>query len=290
MKLHFLDRSNLESSSLSIKHNCYAYFLKIWHYHPELELVHILKSTGTRFIGDSIQKFKEGEVILIGENLPHMWLNEETYFSEDSEKISEAIAIHFNRSFMGTEFLNATEMRHIDKLLEESKFGLKFIKLDQGVKNKITELKSLEGFDRLVQFLKILNDLAKHDNIKRLTSEGFLSSFTKTGNKSLDKAYAYIFKNFTKNISLEEIAEIANMNPSAFSRFFKRMNRKGYKEYVNEIRIGYACKLLTEHEFNITSICYESGFNNISNFNRQFKKITGKSPSVYLKHHTKLKE
>lgn len=289
MKLHFLDRSNLESTSLSIKHNCQAYFLKVWHYHPELELVHILQSTGTRFIGDSIHKFKEGEVILIGENLPHMWLNEESYFSEASGKIAEAIAIHFNRNFMGTEFLNAFEMKHINNLLEESKFGLKFSKLDQEVKDKITDLKSLEGFDRLVQFLQILNDLAKHDNTRRLTSEGFLTTFTKTGNRSLDKAYAYIFKNFNKTISLEEIAEVANMNPSAFSRFFKRMNRKGYKEYVNEIRIGYACKLLTEHEFNITTICYESGFNNISNFNRQFKKITGKSPSAYLKHHSKLK-
>ena len=101
--------------------------------------------------------------------------------------------------------------------------------------------------------------------------------------QGMDKVYEYIFKNFNHNISLKNVAEVANMNKSAFSRLFKKVNNKPYSKYLNEIRIGYACKLLIENKYNITFICYESGFNNISNFNRQFKNITSMTPSEYIK-------
>lgn len=285
MKLHFIDRSNLEANAFTIKHNVYPNFLKIWHYHPELELVFILKSTGTRFIGDSIEKFKEGEVVLIGENLPHMWLNEKKYFEENSSIIAEAIAFHFKKDFLGPEIFQAPEFKDIKVLIENAKFGLKFKRINPDIKIRMQKLSQLSGFERLLEFLQILNDLSQHKDIKFLSSTGFLNTFKKTGNQTLDKTYAYIFKNFTNQITLDDVASIANMNASSFSRFFKRVNRKSFNEYLNEIRIGYACKLLTEHEYNITTICYESGFNNISNFNRQFKKITGKSPSKFLKSH-----
>ncbi|SMD44891.1 AraC-type DNA-binding protein [Aquiflexum balticum DSM 16537] len=285
MKLHFIDRSNLEANSFTIKHNVYPNFLKIWHYHPELELVFILKSTGTRFIGDSIEKFKEGEVVLIGENLPHMWLNEKKYFEENSDLFAEAIAFHFKKDFLGSEIFKAPEFKDINLLIENAKFGLKFKKVNPEIKSRMQKLSQLGGFKRLLEFLQILSDLSQHKEIKFLSSTGFLNTFKKTGNETLDNTYAYIFKNFTNQITLDDVATIAKMNASSFSRFFKRVNRKSFNEYLNEIRIGYACKLLTEHQYNITTICYESGFNNISNFNRQFKKITGKSPSNFLKNH-----
>ena len=106
MKLHLLDRSSLKNSSFTVKNNCYPYFLKIWHYHPELELVTVLKSTGTCFIGDSIEKFEEGEVVLIGKNLPHMWQNDDAYFDDSSDLTAQAIAVHFKKELFGTEFFN----------------------------------------------------------------------------------------------------------------------------------------------------------------------------------------
>ncbi|MGN7515836.1 MAG: AraC family transcriptional regulator [Allomuricauda sp.] len=287
MKLHFLDRSNYKDISFTIKKNSYPYFLRIWHYHAELELVYVTQSTGTRFIGDSIEPFREGEVVLIGKNLPHMWLNDEAYFEDAGVSIAEATAIHFRQDFLGKDFLEAPELKNIRDLIEESRYGLKFDNLDPKIKDSIQELDSGTQFERLMRFIHVLNQLANHESKTILSSEGYLASFKKTNNKNLDKIYEYIFSNFDKNILLSEVAEIANMNPSAFSRFFKRINRKTFKEYVNEVRIGYACKLLSEHQYNITRICYESGFNNISNFNRQFKKITGKSPSQYLQHHKK---
>ena len=108
-----------------------------------------------------------------------------------------------------------------------------------------------------------------------------------TGKKNLENVYEYIIKNFKENITLTDVANVAHMNPSAFSRFFKRVNRKTFSEYLNEVRVGYSCKLLIENKNNISEICFESGFNNISNFNRQFKKTMQYSPTEYIKLHSK---
>ena len=288
MKLHLLDRSSLKNSSFTAKQNRYPYFLKIWHYHPELELVFISKSTGTRFIGDSIEKFEEGDVILIGKNLPHMWLNDDDYFNEASHLMAEAIAVHFKIDFLGPAFFEIPEMKHISALLTRANQGIQFINVKHHILLEIKDILILDGFEKTIKLIRILDALAKHNNYKLLSSEGFINSFNRTENKRLDKIYEYIFKNFKEPISLKDVADIANMNPSAFSRFFTRINRKTFSRYLNEIRIGFACKLLMEHRYTIATICYESGFNNISNFNRQFKEITKMSPTEYIQHYIKI--
>jgi AraC-like DNA-binding protein len=283
MKLHLLNREKPENSSFLVTHHIEPFFLKVWHYHSELELVLTLKSTGTRFVGDSIKKFDENDVVLIGKNLPHMWLNDEYYFQKESAKIAEDIVIHFNKEFLGNEFLDAHEMKPISELLSKSRYGIKFISPDKKVLKGIKKLNKLDvGFERTLKFIQILNVLANHSEYELLASEGFINSFKQNKNESLDKTYEYIFENFSKSISLNDVASIANMNPSAFSRFFKRVNRKTFSRYLNEVRIGYACKQLIENKSKIATICYESGFNNISNFNRQFRAIKQMSPSEYL--------
>lgn len=284
MKLKRLHRDKPENSSFLVTHHIEQFFLKVWHYHHELELVLSLKSTGTRFVGDSIKKFEEGDVVLIGKNLPHMWLNDEVYFEKGSELIAEDIVIHFNKEFLGMGFLDASEMKHIAELLQKSRNGIKFINTPKKIVADIKKIDVLDsGFKRTLKFIKVLNRLANHSEFEMLASEGFVSSFKQNQNKSLDKTYEYIFENFSNPISLTDVAKIANMNPSAFSRFFKRVNRKTFSRYLNEVRIGYACKKLIENKNNIASICYESGFNNISNFNRQFRAIKNMSPSEFLK-------
>jgi len=285
MKLHLVDRSSLTNSSFTTKTNTYPYFLKIWHYHPDLELVAILKSTGTCFVGDGIEKFEKGDVVLIGENLPHMWLNDDAYFKEDSTLLATAAAVHFKQDFLGKQFFETPEMIHLLELFTRARYGVKFLDIDNKLIEEMKAMMLLEGFEKTMSFLRLLHKLAKQKNYKLLSSQGFLNSFHKTQNKALDKIYEYIFKNFSQPISLNQVADIANMNPSAFSRFFKRVNRKPFSRYLNEIRIGYACKLLMEEKQNIASICYESGFNNVSNFNRQFKLILNMSPSEYVRQH-----
>ena len=285
MKLHLLDRSSISNSSFTTKVNEYPYFLKIWHYHPELELVVILKSEGTCFVGDSIEKFEVGDVVLIGKNLPHMWLNDENYFDQDKDEAAKAIAIHFKQNYLGAAFFETPEMIHLLELFERSKCGLKFLNVGTDVIDEIQEMLEMKGFLKTISFLMILDKLAKHKEVKKLASDGFVNSFKATKSEVQDNVQAYIFKNFNKEINLEEAATIAHMNVSAFSRYFKRVNRKTFSRYVTEIRIGYACKLLMEKRFNIAAVCYESGFNNISNFNRQFKLVMDCTPSEYLKNY-----
>ena len=286
MKLHLLDRSaKLSNTSFSVRNNCYPNFLKIWHYHPEFELVTILKSTGTRFIGDNIEQFNVDEIVLIGKNLPHMWLNDKDYFKENSKLEAQAIAIHFKQDFAGETFLNMPEMNAIKKMFENAQYGIRFFgDLTLAIK-WIKNLDNLSGFNKTISFFKILNLLANHQDYKLLSSSGFINSFKKTGRTNLAKVYEYIIKNFKEHITLNDVANIACMNPTAFSRLFKRVNRKTFSAYLNEVRVGYACKLLIEEKYNITEICFESGFNNISNFNRQFKKTTSYSPTQYIKAH-----
>ena len=288
MKLHLLNRSSLlEKGSFTISENNYPFFLKVWHYHPEFELVVILKSTGTRFIGDNIEKFNVGELVLMGKNLPHMWLNDNEYFEENSKLEAYAIAIHFSENFAGKGFLKMPEMSAIEKLLEKAHYGIKFSGDLTGLIKSVTNLKNLDGFDRAIAFIQILNVLANHNDYKLLSSVGFVNSFKMTGKKNLENIYEFIIKNFKNNITLTDVASIACMNPSAFSRSFKRINRKTFSEYLNEVRVGYACKLLIEEKYNVSEICFESGFNNLSNFNRQFKKVTNYAPTEYIELHSK---
>lgn len=285
MKLHLLERGNLHNSSFTNKVDDYPYLLKKWHYHIELELVLILKSEGSCFVGDSIEKFEVGDIILIGENLPHMWLNDEDYFQQNADQTSKAIVIHFKKDYLGTSFFETPEMNHIWNLFNRARLGLKFLNTNPQLIEIIQDLSKQSGFEKTMSFINILNQLAKHKETKSLASEGFVNSFKPIKNETQDKVHAYIFKNFNKDIPLEEVAQIAHMNASAFSRFFKRINNKTFSRYLSEIRIGYACKLLLEEKYTIATICYESGFNNISNFNRQFKLIMNSTPSVYLRKH-----
>ncbi|WP_136468333.1 AraC family transcriptional regulator [Flagellimonas onchidii] len=286
MKLHLLNRTSPGNSSFMVSHNLYPHFLKIWHYHPELELIAIEKSSGTQFIGDSIEKFDVGEVILIGKNLPHMLLNDDVYFDESSKKVAESFVVHFKKEFLGNGFLTISETKPITDLLDRAGRGIKFLQVDNQLIQDIKGLLNLEPFERLIKFVEILNALAKHKPYRLLSSMGYVNSFLKTENKRLHKIYEYVFKNFKNSIGASDVASVIGMNPSAFSRFFKQVHRKTFTRYLNEIRIGYACKLLLEDKMNITAIAYESGFNNISNFNRQFKMIIGKPPSSYIQYHT----
>lgn len=279
-----IDRSHT-SASIFVRKNSYANFLKIWHYHPELELVTVLKSKGTRFIGDSIKKFQPKDVVLIGKNLPHMWLNDPKYFQGDDTLKAEAISIHFKEDFLGTTFLQLPEMKPIAQLFKHAEQGIQFRNVPKSLRQAISNLTTETDFNKTHQFIGILHQLALHGDYKLLASPGYVASLKLEEPKLSNTVIAFIFKNFNKDIDLNTVATMVHMNSSAFSRSFKRVHRKTFSKYVNEIRIGYACQLLMENELNVATIAYESGFNNLSNFNRQFKIIKNMSPSDYLKKH-----
>ena len=281
MKLRFLNRSHSQRETFIIKQNRFPHFLKIWHYHSELELVVIQESVGTRFVGDSIQKFEPNDVVLIGKNLPHMWLNDDIYFEKDSNLFADALSIHFKEDFLGKTFLELPVTKAVADLFKNARRGVRFLDLDFSIADAIKAIMAENNeFSKLLKMLELINQLAIHSEIELLASEGYLNVKMED---EVDKTHEYIFKNFTKPIQLAEVAAIAKMNTSAFSRYFKRIHRKTFSRYLIEIRISYACKLLMENNMNISTICYQSGFNNISNFNRQFKKIKGINPSEYMR-------
>ena len=250
-----------------------------------MELVLILESTGTRFIGDSVSKFCAGEIILLGPDLPHMWLNDPEYFKPNSSLKARAIAIHFTKDFLGKDFFYKTEFQKINQLLRKAELGLKFNNINQKLLDRLKTLDQFSSFERTLRFLEILNALS-YESFSQISSSTYLKNIQSSKNQELNKVYEYIFKNFKNQIALEDVASLIPMNTSAFSRFFSKVHKKSFTRYLNEIRIGYACKMLMEQYYPITIICFESGFNSLSNFNKQFKIITGKTPSEYANYHS----
>ena len=287
MRLHLLDRSSIDNTSITVSHNCYPHFLKIWHFHEELELVYILKSSGTRFIGDHIGKFDRGELVLIGKNVPHMWLNDDSYFDKENPLEAEAVAIHFKENFAGQTFFSLPEMSAISKLLAKASQGIRFFDLTDTLKNNLLNLSNYNDGIRFLRILEILLELAQTESFEILSSNGFINTFHKTADDKMNNIYEFVFNNFHNAISAKDVANHIHMNPSAFSRFFKNTHRKPFTRFLNEIRVGFACKLLLENKESITHIAFISGFGNISNFNRQFKLIKGETPRSYLKRHQK---
>ena len=286
MKLYLIDRTTASTSSFTTKVNEAPYFLNIWHCHPELEFVVILQSEGSFFVGDRIEAFKKGDVFLIGENTPHMGSNSKSYFQKESAQLAKSIVVHFKKDFLGPHFFETPEMNHLSDLFDRAQFGIKFFKISEQQISKILAMTKQKGYNKTISFLNILNKLSKHKNYKLLVSDGFMNSFEPTKNKTLGKVYTYVLKNFNKKITLDEVANIANMNASAFSRLFKHVNRKTYSRYLSELRIGYACKLLLEDKSNISAICYDVGFNTVSNFNRQFKSVMNCTPTEFIRAHS----
>lgn len=268
--------------SFVLQKDVYPYYPTPWHYHPEYELVLVVKSTGKRTIGDHVERFSDGDLLFIGPNLPHSYQNDPIYYQNIDALTAEAIVIHFNEDFLGKDFFNLPEMILVKQLFERSKFGFKVLgDTRQQVEGLMQKALSFSGHQRIIVLLKILEILSLTEEYKLLVRPGFTQNYSVSNKDQLTKIHEFIMNNFKKDISLADVAKVANMSIPSFCRFFKSSTRKTFSTFLNDIRIGYACKLIVEDKYNISQICYESGFNNMSNFNRQFKKLTDKTPLQY---------
>lgn len=255
-----------------------------WHFHPEYQLFVVLKGSGTRFIGDHVKHFKEGDIVFTGPNLPHLWRSDNEDNTVHSSNFVEGVVVYFHEDFMGRTLLQKEEMIKLRQLFTKSQRGLDITGgATPIVKRMMLELLDLSGFESVIHLFKILNFLANTTDYQLLSSPGYTNSLKETDTERMSNVHAYVMNNFRKKISLEEVAALANMTPSSFSRYFKIHANKTFSEFVSEIRIGHACKLLIEQKMNITQACYESGFHTISNFNKQFKAITKITPMDYKK-------
>lgn len=268
--------------SFVLQKDVYPYYPTPWHYHPEYELVLVIKSSGKRTVGDHEEPFTDGDLVLLGPNLPHAFQNDPEYYRGDPSLTAEAIVIHFTEDFLGGAFFRLPEMVRVNQLFLQAGFGLKVMgRTREKVADIMQEMLGWSGHRRIIGLLTILEILSLSEELRPLASSGFVQQHDVWGDDRITKVHTYIMKNFGRDISLADVAEVANMSIPAFCRFFKACTRKAFSVYLNETRVGYACKLLLEEKFSISQICYVSGFNNMSNFYRQFKKVTGKSPLQY---------
>lgn len=256
-----------------------------YHFHPEYELKYVIESKGKRFVGDTIENFQEGDLILLGPNIPHYWKNDDIHDQSDLMQ-AKAVVVLFSKNFLGEKFFGVQEMIPILELLKKSQAGLVFPNaINSPIPHMMEELTEAKGPLRIILILEILAEMAKTDSRKLLTEE-FSSGtpFLDENSPSfvrLQKVHHYVIKNFHFPLQIEDVSQIANMTPHAFCKYFKKSTKKTFMTFLNELRICHAKKLLMENRIPISQICLDSGFNNISNFNRQFKTGTNMTPSDF---------
>ena len=253
-----------------------------WHFHSEFQLFVVIEGTGTRFIGDHVQPFKAGDLVLTGPDLPHLWRSDPEYFESDSALVTDGIVVYFPEDFFGKQMLQKMEMVQVRQLLMRASRGIAFHgKTAMDAKEMMIALLEQKDFDGLIRLLEILRMLAKSEEYVLLANPEYSNSLKESDTERMNKVHAYVMKKFREKITLEDVAALANMTPTSFSRYFKTHANKTFSDFLTGIRIGHSCRLLVEKKMNITEACYESGFNTLSNFNRQFKAYTQVTPMEY---------
>lgn len=261
-------------------------FVVPWHTHPEIEIMLVVEGQGTRFVGDSIEPFGPGDLVMVGANLSHVWKSGPQHYEPNTGLRAKARVILFREDCFGTGFFHIPEMQPLQKLLLRAQRGIAFHgKTRLAVADKIFRAHSQKGVKRFITFVDILHDLAGSQECRQLSSVGYSQSVEAGDPVRLNKVLDYLISNFRNPVRLSEIASRANMSPTAFCRYFKSRTNKTVIAFVNELRVGHAHKLLIETGLSITHIAYECGFSTISNFYRQFQSVTGRSPLQYRREH-----
>ena len=255
----------------------------MWHYHPEIELLYITQSNGIRFVGDSVASFFPGDLVLVGSYIPHLWRNDASYYEEESTQEVKTIVTKFTIDFLGADFFNQSEFYEINKLIENCKFGLSFgSKISENLHEDLIQLPHLSPTEQHIKLLSILYKLSlvsKEDRVV-LSSSDMRQSRSESSER-IDTVLKFISDNYTTNIALEDISNVACMTTNSFCRFFKKMTNKSFTQFLNEIRIRNASRILVQENIPISEVCYIVGFNSITNFNKQFKQIMGATPKKF---------
>lgn len=252
-----------------------------WHYHAQFELLYISQSNGIRFVGDSVSQFFPGDLVLVGPYLPHLWRNDPSYYAEDDINKVKTIVIKFTRNFVGEGTFNNPEFAEINQLLEDSNYGVSFgNKTSKKMHGDLMGIIDLTPAQQSIKLMDLLCRLSMTDD-KEMLSSTDMRQYTTENSQRLDTVLKYISVNYTEEISLDDVADVACMTTNSFCRFFKKMTNKSFTKFLNEVRIRNASRLLVQEEYSISEVCYSVGYKSITNFNKQFKQITGSTPRTY---------
>ncbi len=263
------------------------HFFPALHFHPECEIMLVLKGTGIRFVGDSMERFQPGDLVFYGRDIPHFYQNDRSFYQRASDAAAQAVVVYFKEDFLGKEFWEMPNVIQLKKLLTNSKRGIKFtgrsrVELTEQIK-QLDDNKDSIG--KLIDLLCILQVMINARDYELLSSRGFVLPVDEDECKLMNNVYQYIIHHYVRNPSLEEVSAVAHMSSSTFCRYFKLHANKTYTQFLNEIKIGNACKLLIDNKLPISQICFEVGFNNFTHFNSQFRRIIGATPSQYQRQH-----
>lgn len=260
----------------------YPYRTVRWHFHPEYEIHLIMATTGKMFVGDHISSFTPGNLVILGPNLPHNWVSE----VPDGEAIAQRnLVLQFGQDFVTHCTESFPEWRQVDALLTAARRGVSFgPQTSAAIQPLFLELLNARGLRRIVLFMSMLEVLVAAVDGELLASPAYQADPTGFAATRINHALSYIGKNLSSELRESDLAQLAGQSVSAFSRYFRRHTGLPFVQYVNRMRINLACQLLMDAELSVTDICYKVGFNNLSNFNRQFLMAKGMAPSKFRRY------
>ena len=267
-----LETITSQDKSFSMMFNPRLSDLFYWHFHPEYELVYIEAASGTRHIGEHISTYEKNDLVLIGSNIPHL------NFDYGIKTTYRKVVVHLKKDFIENHISGVPELNPITQLFEKSKYGLAFSgKVKRQIGEKLFHFVHLNDFQRYIQMLEILDMLANIPNPELLHEQPYKNKVSEREQGRLRAIYAFVDKNYHKKINLDEVAAISNMSKEAFCRYFKKVSKYTFIEFLNRYRISQSKRILISGK-SVSDACYQSGFESLSYFNRTFKKITTENP------------
>ena len=274
----------VDDRSFRVQTDDEKHFYQRLHFHPELQLTLIKKGTGTLVAGDRIDRFQPYDLLLLGANVPHVLLNDAEYFAPDSLQRAVAYSFFFKPEMLGGLLLKSPELLHIAELLREAAHG---VRLRYTVSNALTEqfekINELRPFEQLMLLLNTLDSLTLSPDCERLSGTAYKQPNKPVDHRRLENVFNFILTNYANVVTLDDVANVANLTPHAFCRFLRTHTRKTFSQLLNEVRIEHACRLLKDSTQSVSQIAFGCGYANLSNFNRQFKQMTKLTPREYLK-------
>ncbi|WP_295120623.1 AraC family transcriptional regulator [uncultured Chitinophaga sp.] len=283
MKVSYRHISTSEDASFAIKEYCQPQFTNTFHFHHGYEVILIVKSSGQVYVGNKVMNYNEGEIFMFGPGLVHCFSSDN--LSTSQGEVAHAIVVQFTADFMGKDFFETLELRKVKELLQQSVYGLKFSNAGSALSTPFFQFQPNQQMKNFILLLQILEELClrSKEGTLLLTGDIRKTRYRESDAEKLASIFNYVFENYHQDVDIRSAASLACMSEAAFCRYFKRSTHKTFSQFVNEIRISHARKLLIGKESNITDICYACGFDNVSYFNRQFKIHQGISPREYRK-------
>ena len=274
----------VDDRSIRVQEDNDVSFYDRLHYHPEIQLTLIKQGEGTLLVGNRIDNFGPYDLLLIGDNLTHVLRNRADGDESGIKRRSVAYSIFFRREALQQTLFSLPELGPVNQLLQEAKHGVRIrFQGANAITGQMESLPHLRPFEQLMVLLNTLDFVATHPGREILSTMTYERPRRPDDHQRLDEVFSYLLEQYALPITLETVADVANLSPGAFCRFFKLHTRKTFSGVLNEIRIENACRLLHQSNQSISQIAFVCGYTSLSNFNRQFKGITGLTPGQYLK-------